>query len=64
MFISIVFLPFTVILKNLKNKKGKLFFLGGSLGLFCGISFLSIFELAFWILKSINSYLTPKNQIN
>jgi len=32
-------------------------FQGGMLGLFCGISFLSIFELFFWISKAIFSQL-------
>jgi len=37
------------------------FFLGGMLGLFCGMSFLSIFELFFWMSKAIFSQIVdPK----
>jgi hypothetical protein len=37
---------------------------GGMLGLFCGASFLSLFEIVFWLLKALLAYLTVNNGKN
>ena len=36
-----------------------LFLLGGTIGLFCGLSLISVIEVIFWVYKTIVKYLSP-----
>ena len=46
-----------IVTYNYYNQLFKLFFIGGMLGLFCGASFISIFEIIYWLLKAFLSFL-------